>query len=178
MKSPRELCNVTAPARQAGRPVEPVPPVIADALIAWVAEGKTLRSFSRQPSSPSWRTIYDWLRKDADLRERMKLAREIGFDALAEECLEIADQEGPSGGPGPAFVQHQRLRIETRLKLLARWSPQRYGNRVGIDVPRDHSRTLTHMERLHRLQAIFQAAGQRTSISAKLLRVDAPPTAT
>ena len=48
---------------------------------------------------------------------------------IADECLTIADT-APSDS---VAVQWQRLRIDTRLKLLAKWNPRRYGDRVGLD---------------------------------------------
>jgi hypothetical protein len=30
------------------------------------------------------------------------------------------------------MLGHRKLQIETRLKLLAKWSPKRYGDKLGI----------------------------------------------
>lgn len=48
-------------------------------------------------------------------------ARDLGYDALADECLEIAD------GSEPADVK--RIRIDTRIRLLGKWS-QRYSDKT------------------------------------------------
>lgn len=120
------------PTTRIGRPAEPVPQGFADEIVEWIANGKTLRAFSQQPGRPSWRTIYDWIRKDPAFRERFERARQIGFDSLAEECLEIADELPADGRCDARFVRQQRLRIQTRLKVLARWCPGRYGSRIAM----------------------------------------------
>jgi hypothetical protein len=65
----------------------------------------------------------------------------MGFDAIAEEALEIADdgsndwmerrrKDGSTEEVvNSEHVQRSKLRIETRLKLLAKWSPKRYGDK-------------------------------------------------
>jgi hypothetical protein len=30
------------------------------------------------------------------------------------------------------MIEHRKLRIETRLKLLAKWNPKKYGDRLDI----------------------------------------------
>jgi hypothetical protein len=79
------------------------------------------------------------MERDASLVEAIARAREIGYDALAEECLKIADDgtnDYVEGERGPQLnsehIQRSKLRIETRLKLLAKWSPKRYGERVQV----------------------------------------------
>lgn len=66
-------------------------------------------------------------------------AREIGYDVIAAQCLLIADDSASDytdSEKGPAFnaehVQRSKLRIETRLKLLAKWDPKRYGDKVAV----------------------------------------------
>ncbi len=65
-------------------------------------------------------------------------ARELGEDAIAADCLRIAD-EPPSrvatmlgDSVDSADVQHKRLRIDTRLKLLAKWNPRKWGDKVDL----------------------------------------------
>lgn len=114
---------------------------IADAIIEWIAEGKPLREFCRQEGRPAFRTVYDWLENDADFSARFTRAREIGADAIAQEALAIADTpiEGVrteiGGKDGPKEVRedmlgHRKLQVETRLKLLAKWFPQKYGDKT------------------------------------------------
>lgn len=101
---------------------------------------------------PAWRTIYDWMKKDDSLGDAsvglsasIAYARDVGYDNLAEECLAIADDAnndymeriGPNGQTAGWMlngdhVQRSKLRIETRLKLLAKFHPKKYGDKVQV----------------------------------------------
>ena len=102
---------------------------------------------------PAWQKIYEWMGKDDALGERgtglsgaIARARELGYDAIAEECLVIANTPllgkrtvYSSGGDEDSvtvteedMLGHRKLQIETRLKLLAKWNPKKYGDRVQL----------------------------------------------
>jgi hypothetical protein len=81
--------------------------------------------------------------KDPDLSAAIAHARDVGYDAMAEECLDIADNGGndwmerldADGIPigyqvNGDHIQRSKLRIETRLKLLAKFNPKRYGDKI------------------------------------------------
>ena len=114
-------------------------PVIAAEICERLSDGIPLREICRQPGMPPWQTVYSWMERDASLVEAIARAREIGYDALAEECLKIADDgtnDYVEGERGPQLnsehIQRSKLRIETRLKLLAKWNPKKYGERVQV----------------------------------------------
>jgi predicted secreted protein len=113
---------------------------IAQSICEQLSEGIPLREICRQDGMPAWRTIYDWMYKDEALSAAIAHARDLGYDSLAEECLDIADdanndwmeridKEGRSTGwiVNGEHVQRSKLRIETRLKLLAKFNPKKYG---------------------------------------------------
>lgn len=114
--------------------------LIKDEICRRISGGETLRSICREDDKPTWVTIYRWLELDADFKLRFTHARDLGFDAIAEEALEIADTpiEGVKTELGPMgakevredMLGHRKLQIDTRLKLLAKWSPKKYGDRI------------------------------------------------
>lgn len=116
----------------------------ANAIIEWIAEGRPLREFCRQEGAPAWRTVYDWLGRDTDFSARFARARDMGADAIAEEALEIADTpvEGvrtETDEDGIKEVRedmlgHRRLQVDTRLKLLAKWHPKKYGEKLSTEL--------------------------------------------
>lgn len=124
--------------KRIGRPPEPVPKDKADEICLWISEGKTLRDYCRQEGKPHFNTVYDWLDKDEDFAVRFARAREVGEEFIAQDCLAIADeppervltQEGDRVDPG--HVAHQKNRIETRLKLLAKFNPKKWGDKVDV----------------------------------------------
>lgn len=115
---------------------------MADRIVAWIAEGKTLRAFCRKEDTPCFRTVYDWIRKYPEFAEAMEEARRIGFDAIAEEMLEIADTPEAGeietvDGEGKVvekrredMLGHRKLRVYTREQLLAKWHPRKYGTMI------------------------------------------------
>jgi predicted secreted protein len=130
------------PKNKGGRPSK-YDPEIARQMCEQLSEGIPLREICRQEGFPAWRTVYDWMGKDPDLSTAIAHARDVGYDALAEECLDIADnanndwmerfdEEGRSAGweANGEHIQRSKLRIETRLKLLAKFNPKKYGDRV------------------------------------------------
>lgn len=117
---------------------------VADRICARLAEGETLRAICRDEGMPPWRTLYHWIEDHADFAARIARARELGFDAIAQEALSIADtpvigEETEESDDGKTRVKradmlgHRKLQVETRLKLLAKWDPKRYGDRVDLN---------------------------------------------
>jgi hypothetical protein len=105
-----------------------------DEAIAWIAAGKTLAEWARQPGRPCRETIHHRVRASPELWERYLAARETGHDAIAEDTLRIADEEvgiDEQGRTDSGAVAKQRLQVETRLKLLAKWD-RRYSDRVEL----------------------------------------------
>ena len=116
---------VKKPVRRSSEVME----IIADQI----AEGTPLREICRQPGMPSWRAAYQWMEEDLEFAARIARSRELGFDAIAAQSLEIVDEKperGPDGKIDSASVAHAKLRAEHRLKLLAKWSPKKYGEKV------------------------------------------------
>lgn len=109
---------------------------------SWIESGKTLRAYCRQAGKPSYGTVYDWLENDAPATSRFAHARDIGEQQILQECLEIADNtqvgeiitEKPDGieVKRADMIEHRKLRIDTRLKLLAKWNPKKYGDNAKI----------------------------------------------
>lgn len=120
---------------------------VADEIVERISAGETLRSVCRDEHMPAWQTIYDWLHKNEEFSGRIARARELGEDAIAQECVDIADnavndwmERLDKDGAGVGWqlngdhVQRSKLRIDTRLKLLAKWNPKKYGERVQQDL--------------------------------------------
>lgn len=92
--------------------------LICDELSA----GKSLRGICRDRKLPE-SSVRRWLAQDAEAMAHSAHARELGCDALADECIEIADGDGE-----PA---DKRIRIDTRIRLIGKWS-QRYSDKVAV----------------------------------------------
>lgn len=119
----------------------------ADEIVERLSEGVTLREICRGEGMPAWRTVYDWMEANETFAARIARARARGFDAIAEDTLQIIDtvpemaeswsEAGGSKHRDSAHVSWLKNRAEQRLKLLAKWDPKRYGDK--LDVNANHS---------------------------------------
>jgi hypothetical protein len=101
-------------------------------LLRWLVEGKTMVSFCRRKCSPTIHTVYEWLRKDLSFSEDVREAKFVGYDVMAQSCIDIADNGGEDGEGQREDVPRDKIRIWTRLQLLARWDSARYGDRILV----------------------------------------------
>jgi hypothetical protein len=139
--------GVSKAPKKTGRPSKYTPELAAE-ICERLSTGETMRQICRDEHMPHWTQVYEWLSRDDSLSLRVARAREAGYDALAEEALEIANtphlgqKKVFSSGAGEDedsmtvteddMLGHRKLQIETRLKLLACWNPKKYGNKVAL----------------------------------------------
>lgn len=97
---------------------------------------------------PGVQTVYDWMEAHPAFAVSFARARARGFDAIAADTLAIADTpvegeettEKPDGSVEKKrgdMLGHRKLQIETRLKLLAKWDPKRYGEKLAVGGAED-----------------------------------------
>lgn len=143
---------------------------LADEICERIANGEPLRVICREPHMPSWVTVYTWRKTYPQFSERFALARELGADAIAEEALEIADntqigertEESDQGFKTVRedMLGHRKLQIDTRLKLLAKWFPKKYGDKIDVTTGNE-SLNLTAEDRAAKLATLAAAAAKR-----------------
>lgn len=130
--------------KKTGRPSK-YTPEIAQEMCALLADGIPLREICRRDGFPAWQTVYDWMYRDDALGEEgvglsgaIARAREVGQDAIAEQIWVDINAEPErilSEGGGridPGYVQWQKAKAEIGLKLLAKWNPKRYGDKIAL----------------------------------------------
>jgi len=134
----------TQPAKKLGRPSKWTQE-IEDDICARLSRGEPLRAICRTEGYPEWNTVYAWMERREGFSERVALARENGVEAIAQDTLAMIDAEpryieDAKGGTriDAGYVQWLKLRTEQRMKLLACWSPNRYGNRVQVAGDKDN----------------------------------------
>ena len=131
---------------KAGRPSKYTPELV-EAICDRLAKGEPLAQICRDDGMPDPSTVWDWRKKHPEVSQAIAHARDVGFDAIADECFAIADdsrndwmdrkaEEGDEKALqfNGEHVQRAKLRIETRLKLLAKWDPKRYGDRLAQEI--------------------------------------------
>lgn len=128
----KKAAGVAASARKP-KPRAPNADAIKTSICEQIARGIPLAEIARQPGMPKRQTVHDWMAADEDFAGRFARARDDGADAIAEQTLEIVDQQPERDQLGkidPGWVAHQKLRAEHRLKLLAKWNPKKYGEKL------------------------------------------------
>jgi len=121
-------------------------PEKAKRVCDWLESGKTLLALLRSDDTmPSRGTIYGWRDKVPEFGEAFALARERGYDHWIEDCIDIAEDGSADfttrkarDGSEYEVVDHEalgrsKLRVETRMKLLAMLSP-RFRPQQGIQL--------------------------------------------
>lgn len=119
---------------------------LADAICERLSHGESLRTVCRDDEMPSVATIFNWMRSKEGFLEQYTRAKEESADAMAEDILEIADNEveQPLVVDGIPFqvdgklvmikdnvsVNHAKLRVDTRKWLMSKMKPKKYGERV------------------------------------------------
>lgn len=134
---------------EAGPPAQPAPrgrpstfsQEVADEIIARLSKGEPLEQICRDDNMPTSRTVSNWKKASDAFNSDFVRAREEGFDAIAASCLEIADfglndtylDDDGNKRTDTDVIQRSKLRIETRFKLLSKWYPKKYGDRVDVN---------------------------------------------
>jgi hypothetical protein len=117
--------------------------VLVPLICARLATGKDPMTVICRELDVPIRTVNQWREDDVEIALQFDEAREVGYDAIAADCLEIADtpqigiEETISASGAKEIrkgdmLQHRKLRIDTRIKLLAKWDPRRYGDRLAL----------------------------------------------
>jgi hypothetical protein len=134
---------MTNPWKQQGRRR---PYAVYSAEVAWaicdrLVEGESLRRICSDAEMPARATVFRWIARHKEFRDRYISARDFQAEGLCEEMIEIArDTSGDwvekigADGKAVMVVDHENIaRARRRCKALegqaARLAPKKYGNR-------------------------------------------------
>jgi len=140
-KPPTAQTLTLPPKKKTGRPSKYTPELVQE-IFSRLRTGEPLLQICKDEQMPERRVVYGWIERDPDLSAQFAHAREAGCDAIAEGLLEISDTlhfgetqvlgDKNSTTTVADMLGHRKLRIETRLKLLACWNPAKYGTKVQV----------------------------------------------
>ena len=110
---------------------------LAAEVVARLSKGEPLTIICRDDHMPCDHTVREWAKGNEAFSSAIAHARVRGWDSIAYECLEISDSPNQTVNPETLEIevrdtQRDKLRIDTRLKLLAKWDPKRYGDKVAL----------------------------------------------
>lgn len=142
------------PARKPRAPAKPKLPhgrpsayteELADKICNLIVQGMSCNKISQLDDMPAKSVIYFWLSQHQSFLDKYTRALEIRSLTYLDEVSDIADdgsndfyeKKGKNGETFMAFdsehVQRSRLRIETRLKMLEKLQPRKYGAKVDLN---------------------------------------------
>ena len=110
---------------------------IWEVIVEGIADGKSLSSVLKAPNMPSHALARLMIKDNVVFREAYERALQHRADRLAEEILELADEDPPEGLEGAslnAWVQNKRLRVDTRKWIASKLKPKTYGDRIDVSV--------------------------------------------
>lgn len=128
--------------RPTGRPTIRTEAMVRE-ILEGLESGIPLEEICRREGMPASSTVRVWREQDAELASAIARARLDGFDVIAADCLRISDtpeegEETVTKADGSVEIRrgdmlgHRKLKVDTRLKLLAKWDPKRYGERTVL----------------------------------------------
>jgi terminase small subunit-like protein len=140
--------------RPVGRPSE-YSAEIAEIICQKISEGQSLTKICKRNDMPDKSTAIRWLRHFEEFRNQYGVARNLQADVLADETLDIADDDAKdvSIRDGKTVIdfehiQRSRLRVETRKWMAAKLAPKKYGERVTTEHVDPNDKTINPLAQL------------------------------
>ena len=112
-------------------------PVLIDRIIQLASTGESLNKICKRAGMPTYANAFRWLNADTETRDRYRAAREIGYEILADEIIDITEEHPdidrievltPVG-----YMRRQLLRTEARKWALSKMLPKKYGDKVDLN---------------------------------------------
>ena len=121
-----------------GRPVKwpPEHPVWQE-IVDKVSAGKSVSTVLRDEGMPNWTVFQAMLAQDAKLAAAYEKAVQDRADRLADEILQLSDEQMPDGLEGAmasAWVQQKRMQVDARKWIASKLKPRTYGDRIDMTV--------------------------------------------
>jgi hypothetical protein len=131
---------------------------ILDQLCDHIAEGNSVHGFFRDVVTNLKRNWFHvWMKNHAtdDQRTQYERACEDRQDSLFEQCLEIADDSSLDTKTikrrdgremdvcDKEWVARSKLRVESRVRMLGKMNPKKYGERLNTAISDPDGKALT-----------------------------------
>lgn len=138
--SDKEIAKLLEKKNKGGRPTK-YSIELASEICELLADGNPLRRITRMEGMPTSASVYLWLQQHKEFLEMYTRAREDQADALADEIVEIADEQPElvqvydKDGKlvevkiDSALLAWQRNRMDARKWTAAKLKPRKYGER-------------------------------------------------
>jgi hypothetical protein len=109
---------------------------VYDQIFERMAQGESLSGICRRPRMPTRTTVLRHVTSDPAFEALYDRARQAMGDALAEDCLRIAD-DATNDASDPQAVNRAKLQVDTRKWLASRLFPHRFGGPIAVKQVED-----------------------------------------
>lgn len=126
---------------------------IAGKILERLCSGEPLTKICRDEGMPCAATVFNWEKSQEGFLEKVTRARESAADYMSHEILEIAEETPTCTVSGenwtrtqvdPAGIQRNKLRIDTRIKLMQMLKRKTYGDKIDLNASIKVSRIVVH----------------------------------
>ena len=103
-------------------------------ILLSIEEGNSLRATLKREGMPTSTTFYEWI--DNDKEKAIHYARaiearaELKFESIEQDYSEEPQRDAETGRIDSAWVQLQRLKIDSKKWELSKLNPKKYGDKV------------------------------------------------
>ena len=108
---------------------------ILDFIFDDISKGMSLRKSCEQNGLPRI-TFFDWIDKNEKEADRYTRARQQGiearFESIEEDYSEEPQRDPETGKIDSAWVQLQRLKIDSKKWELSKLAPKKYGDKIDV----------------------------------------------
>lgn len=112
---------------------------LVEEVVARLSKGEPLAVICRDDHMPCDDTVRAWADVNEEISRAIARARETGHHAIAWRARQtLRGKTEAEGGESTGDVQRDKAIADFDLKLLAKWNPKGYGDRVE----HEHSGTL------------------------------------
>jgi len=104
-------------------------------LISTTSQG--LNTICKGDDMPSTVTVYAWLKNNKEFLNKYARAREEQADLLADEIIEIADNQQDDiieGKVNHENINRSRLRVDARKWKASKLAPKKYGEKIQQEI--------------------------------------------
>jgi hypothetical protein len=131
-------------AKPTGRPSKRTDKVVEE-ITSRLSKGEPLAVICRDAHIPHDSTVRDWAKLDEALSLAIADARVTGFDTIAHRArLTLRGKTEEHGGESTGDVQRDKAIADFDLKLLSKWDPKRYGDKLAHVGGGDDDAPLKH----------------------------------
>ena len=100
-----------------------------------ISKGMSLRKACKNIGIPRI-TFYDWIDREQRFTDLYTRARQQGiearFESIEEDYSEEPQRDPETGKIDPAWVQLQRLKIDSKKWELSKLAPKKYGDKIDV----------------------------------------------